>query len=206
MKAIKITVTLIFIGLLVHTSKAQSESGVKGGVNFSSLIQNEIEDENMRMGWHAGFYSKMELSPSLFIMPELLFSTKGTSVEYGIGGSTGQTNLGIYYIDVPVLLGINLTDQLALHLGPYVSYLVDTKIETKGDFGSDQVDVDRDHLKSFDYGLSGGLALDFGAAAVGARYNYGLTKLADSDGAELVIGDSQNAVGQIYISYQLSKK
>lgn len=206
MKVIKIIATLILIGLITPMSMAQNESGVKGGVNFSNLIQNEVEDENMRIGWHAGFYSKMELSSGLFIMPELLFSTKGTSVEYGIGGSTGQTDLNLYYIDVPVLLGINLTDQLALHVGPYVSYLVDTQINTEGDFGSDQVEVDRDHLKSFDYGLSGGLAFDFGAAAVGARYNYGLSKLADSDGAELVIGDSQNSVGQIYISYQLSKK
>ena len=48
--------------------------------------------------------------------------------------------------------------------------------------------------------------MNFGAAQVGARYNYGLAKIADSDAAELVLGDSKNSVAQLYISLNLNTK
>lgn len=86
-----------------------------------------------------------------------------------------------------------------------MSYLVDVNISSEGDFGNDQTDVDRDHLKSFDFGLSGGLEYQWGTVGIGARYNYGFTELADSEASEFVIGESQNSVGQLYISFKVSE-
>ena len=61
-------------------------------------------------------------------------------------------------------------------------------------------------LNSFDYGLSGGFGLNFGNFQVGARYNYGLAKLADSDIAQLVLGDAKNSLAQVYLSLNLNSE
>lgn len=204
MKSKKLIASIFFIAI-TSLAFAQDGVGLKGGINFSSFIQNEIEDENMRTGWHAGLYSKSSIGHNVYFQPELLFSTKGTSIEYTIGNSQGQTDANLYYIDVPVLIGVDLTDRLSLQVGPYLSYLVDVNITSEGDFGNDESDVDRDHLKSFDFGLSGGLEYNFGWVGVGARYNYGFTEIADSDVADFLIEDSQNSVGQLYISFKISE-
>ncbi|WP_422360333.1 porin family protein [Reichenbachiella sp.] len=201
----KIIILLLIIISTIQMAFAQDEVGVKGGVSFSSFIHNEIEDKNMRIGWHAGLYSKSSLGANVYVQPELLFSTKGTSMEYDIAGSQGQTDANLYYIDLPILLGVSLTDQLSVQIGPYISYLLDVSITSEGDFGSDHTDVDRDHLNSFDFGLVGGLEYDLGMIGVGARYNYGITNIEDSDAAEFLIGKSQNSVGQLYLSFKFSE-
>jgi hypothetical protein len=48
--------------------------------------------------------------------------------------------------------------------------------------------------------------LNFGNFQIGARYNYGLTKLADSDAAELLLGDSKNSVAQLYLALNLNSE
>jgi hypothetical protein len=39
---------------------------------------------------------------------------------------------------------------------------------------------------------------------VGARYNYGLLKIADDDLSESFIGDSKNSNAQVYIALNLA--
>ncbi len=84
--------------------------------------------------------------------------------------------------------------------------MLNANISYSGDIVSGDDQIDRDHLKSFDYGLVGGFGLNFGAIQVGARYNYGLATIADSDAAELVLGDSKDSVAQLYLSLNLNKK
>jgi hypothetical protein len=108
------------------------------------------------------------------------------------------------YLDLPVLAVFKLGESAEIHVGPYVSYLLGANISHDGDLGNGTDEIDRDHLKSFDYGLSGGFGLNFGSIQVGARYNYGLAKLEDSDAAKLLIGDAKNSVAQLYIALNLN--
>jgi hypothetical protein len=85
-----------------------------------------------------------------------------------------------------------------------MGYLLGANISHDGDLGSGVDEIDRDHLKSFDYGLSGGFGLNFGNFQVGGRYNFGLAELADSDAAKLLINDSKNSVAQIYLALNLN--
>ncbi|UXP30710.1 PorT family protein [Reichenbachiella agarivorans] len=203
----KITaIAIVLIGLTALSASAQDvETGVKGGVNFSNFIQDDIDDQNMRVGWHVGFYSKMEFAKQLFIMPELAFSTKGTNIEYSAFGASGESKLNLYYIDLPVMVGVELTDFLDIYAGPYLSYLIDSNVKTTGDFGEDDTEIDRDNLESFDYGLAGGVGFNFDHVTIGARYNYGLAQIARSDAADFLLEDSRNSVGQIYLTYRLSR-
>jgi Outer membrane protein beta-barrel domain len=207
-KISKIFTVCIMVGFACGISDkafAQMRAGVKGGLNVSNLYVDEVDDENARFGLNLGVYAQLLSSDVFAIQPELLFSTKGSKIEYG-GSLFDQTvKYNLSYLDLPVLAVFKLGEDAEIHVGPYVGYLLAANISHDGDLGGGTDDIDRDHLKSFDYGLSGGFGLNFGNVQVGARYNYGLAKLADSDAAELLIGDSKNSVAQLYVALSLNR-
>ena len=207
-KISKIFTVCIVLGFACSISNevfGQMRAGVKGGLNVSNLYVDEVDDENARFGLNLGVYAQVLSSDVFAIQPELLFSTKGSKIEYG-GSFFDQTvKYNLSYLDLPVLAVFKLGEAAEIHVGPYVGYLLAADISHDGDLGSGTDDIDRDHLKSFDYGLSGGFGLNFGNVQVGARYNYGLAKLADSDAAELLIGDSKNSVAQLYLALSLNR-
>jgi Outer membrane protein beta-barrel domain len=183
---------------------AQMRAGVKGGLNVSNLYIDDVSDENARFGFNLGVYGQILSSDAFAIQPELLFSTRGSKIEYG-GGLFDQTvKYNLSYLDLPVLAVFKLGESAEIHVGPYVGYLLGANMSHDGDLGSGVDDIDKDNLKSFDYGLSGGFGLNFGNLQIGARYNYGLAELADSDAAELLIGDAKNSLAQIYLALNLN--
>jgi hypothetical protein len=205
-RILKILTVIVAVSLSSTDLLAQMRAGIKGGLNVSNLYVDDVENENTRFGFNVGFYGQVLSSDVFAIQPELLFSTKGAKVEYG-GNLFDQTvKYNLNYLDLPVLAVFKLGESAEIHVGPYLSYLLTANISTDGDFGSGVDEVDRDNLKPFDYGLSGGFGLNFGAFQVGARYNYGLAKIADSDAAEVLIGDSKNSVAQIYLSFNLNRE
>jgi hypothetical protein len=178
--------------------------GIKAGLNASNLYINDVNDENARFGFHGGLYGQILSSEAFAIQPELLFSTKGSQADYGgIINSTVRFNLN--YLDLPVLATFKLGPSAEIHVGPYFSYLLSANIDYSGNFGNGNEKIDRDQLKTFDYGLSGGLGLNFGPVQVGARYNYGLVKIADSNTASSLLGDSKNSLAQLYVALNLNR-
>ncbi len=196
----------LFSAMSFNMASAQMRAGIKGGLNVSNLYIDEVDDENARYGFNLGFYGQVLSSDVFALQPELLFSTKGSKAEYG-GRFFDQTiKYNLNYLDLPVLAVFKLGESAEIHVGPYVSYLLGASISYDGDLSNDVDEIDKDHLKSFDYGLSGGFGLNFGNFQVGARYNYGLAKIADSDAAELIIGDSKNSVAQVYLALNLNSE
>ncbi len=208
-KILKILTVFCLLGsatLITSDVYAQINGGIKGGLNVSNLYVDDVDDENARFGFNIGFYGQVLSSDAFAIQPELLFSTKGSKVEYG-GNFFDQTiKYNLSYLDLPVLAVFKLGEAAEIHIGPYASYLLAASISHEGDLGNDVDEIDKDHLKSFDYGLAAGFGLNFGNFQVGGRYNYGLAKLADSDAAKLLIGDSKNSVAQIYLALNLGNK
>ena len=62
---------------------AQMRAGIKGGLNVSNLYIDDVSDENARFGFNLGVYGQVLSSDAFAIQPELLFSTKGSKIEYG---------------------------------------------------------------------------------------------------------------------------
>lgn len=208
-RKIKILLVLIVVTLLVtaidNTAFSQARAGIKGGLNVSNLYIDNLDDENARYGFNVGLFGQVLASQTFAIQPELLYSTKGSKAFYeGIVDQTVKYNIN--YLDLPVLAVFKLGESAEIHVGPYASFLLNANISYSGDIISGDDEIDRDHLKSFDYGLVGGFGLNFGAVQVGARYNYGLAKIADSEAADLVLGDSKNSVAQLYLSLNLNTK
>lgn len=199
---------VIFIASLFSFTLQQAvaqmgKSGIKGGLNMSNLYIDNVTDQNARLGFNVGVFGQLLSSDRFAIQPELLFSTKGSSAQYG-GAINQQVTYNLNYLDLPVLAVIKIGESFELHLGGYASYLLNANISYKGSFANGVDPVDKDNLKSFDYGLAGGLGANFGNVQVGARYNLGLVKLANSNSAKSLIGDAKNSCAQIFIALNLS--
>ena len=190
---------------MAHTASAQARAGIKGGLNVSNLYIDDIHDENARYGFNVGLYGQILSSDFFAIQPELLYSTKGSKAYYeDFIDQTVKYNLN--YLDLPVLAVFKLGKSAEIHVGPYASYLLSANVSYSGDAINGDEEIDKDDLKSYDYGLAGGFGLNFGPLQAGVRYNYGLVKIADNDQSRLYLGDSKNSVAQIYLSLNLRGK
>lgn len=188
--------------LASNTSYAQARAGIKGGLNVSNLYIDDIHDENARYGFNVGLYGQVLSSDVFALQPELLYSTKGSEAFYD-GVFEQKVKYNLNYLDLPVLAVFKLGKSAEIQVGPYASYLLNANVSYSGDIANGDDEIDKDQLKSYDYGLVGGFGMNFGNIQVGARYNYGLVKIADSDAAELLLGDSKNSVAQLYVSFNL---
>ena len=174
--------------------------GIKGGLNVSNLYVDNTSSENARLGFHAGMYGELVSLEAFALQAELNYSTKGSKyVRDGFGSQTVQFNLN--YLDIPVLAVFKLGESVDIHAGVYGAYLLGSNIKTEGTFSNGTDQLDNDNFNAFDYGLAAGIGFNFGPAQIGARYNYGLNKIAKSNAAENAIGDSKNSFGQVYIAF-----
>lgn len=202
----KIILTTIVLSLIAVAAKAQYV-GIKGGLNLSNLNIDGVDDQNMRAGYHFGAFVNLPISDGFAIQPEVLYSTKGAVANYnqdlGIFGEiNAKTTFKLDYIDIPLLGVFRLGDNFEIHAGPYIGFLTSSKWEVEGDIETSD-DLDTDNFKNMDFGLVGGVALNFNALQVGARYNYGLQKIQDSDAADLLLGDAKNSYFQIFAAIRI---
>lgn len=196
--------TVVLLSGLTTSSIAQDRRmGVKGGLNLSNLYIDDVNDENARVGFHLGVYGQIFSTEAFAIQPELLYTTKGSKTEWdGLIDQTVKFNLN--YLELPVLAVFKLGNAAEIHIGPYVAYLLGANIDTDGDLGGSNQELERDNFNAFDFGLTGGVGLNFGAIQIGARYNYGLSEIADSNAAELIVGDAKNSCAQLYVALNLN--
>ena len=148
---------------------AQVTFGVKGGANFAYM---SIE-EGMDYAFHVGAFSKITISDNFFIQPEVLFSKKGTM----------PTDLSYYqlectfdYLSLPILIGWNVSDHLAIMTGPELSYLLNGTAYTL----DDQIFISSAEFASWDVAIDFGLAYRISKKfSAEIRYSLGLVDVLD---------------------------
>jgi len=176
--------TSVLLSTIFSTpAKAQdgeSEFGIKGGVNFSNFYSNEVDDQNLRIGYNAGLFFKAAITDFFALQPEVLFTTKGATTKYD-NFLTGEAEFSqhLNYIEVPLLAVVNLGESFNVHAGPYVAYLLKAQVENKtsngnADFVEDLNEADYERL---DYGIAVGAGFEFDVIRFGARYDYGLRQI-----------------------------
>ncbi len=197
---------LIIIGA-VETDNVLAQGptiGVKAGVNLSTLYSVEVNDDKGRFGFNGGVFARAMPNQSIGAQFELLYSTKGNHSTYqGFFGLIDQTvDFNLNYLEVPALVAFRFADQLVeFQVGGYVGYLVNANVTTDGDLGNGTNELDKDNFNSVDAGLAFGVAVNTGPAQIGVRYEHGLTEVASSDNAKLLLGDAKNACVQFYIAF-----
>ncbi|WP_417881808.1 porin family protein [Xanthomarina gelatinilytica] len=194
--------------------------GPKAGVNFANL-NGDIEDNDMRVGFHIGGAVELMFNEKMGLQAELLYSLQGTKDSYSstetIGGVTyteeEEAKLNLSYINIPVSFKYYIANGFNVEAGPQVGILASAKTkydytervqgggydETYSESGDEDV---KDYFKSVDFGMNFGLGykMDNGLN-FGARYNLGLMNIndtANSDDYKISNGVIQVSVGFMF--------
>ena len=199
----KILTTLCLLGFISLSSAQESSTtgarfGVKGGVNFTNLYVDNVDDTNMLTSFNAGFFVELPITQGIAIVPELNFSRKGSEVQNTILTETYKSKFKLSYLEMPVLLKLNLVPNFNLHAGPYVAYLLNAKTDVVDENGDrvESFEYDTDDFNKLDYGLSAGLGFDFNNFGIGARYNYGLSEINKDNNAN----GAKNSAFNLYVA------
>lgn len=211
-KKIATTLTLLLTASLAVNAQSKdsnAEFGFKGGVNFSNMYTEDVDDNNVLTSFNAGIYAKLPLTDAIAIQPELLYSRKGAELVYNNVFAEGTAKFKLNYIELPILLKFNLTNNFNIHAGPYFAYLIDTQVTNKTNDGTFDFEdnYDNDDFNKFDYGLSAGVGLDFESIGIGVRYNYGLQTVGkdrDFAGTTYTVPDGKNSNLSLYLAVRLN--
>ena len=159
---------------------AQTTIQPKVGLNVSTIGDND---------WKAGFAVGAELqtniAPKLDLAGGLLYSVQGYKAKdvevegYKIEG--GKWNPG--YLNIPITLNYYAAPGLAIKAGVQPGFLVNKD--------------DAEGAKSFDLSIPVGLSYEYQNIVFDARYNIGVTKVADN-------WDHYNNVIQITVGYKFA--
>jgi hypothetical protein len=213
MKKNQFKIRLIYISflliLIVSSVNAQVvdrtmfKAGIKGGLNLTNMYVDGTTDERPRGGYHFGLFVRGMLSETFAIQPELLYSAKGAEISYKNDFATGSVKIGLNYIELPVLAMATIGNNINIHAGPYISYLINTNItnKTSRDLSDFTEEIDENNFDNFDWGLIGGLEVGFNAVYGGVRYNYGLMEIGKDK--EFFTEPSYNFPGAVNRGVQL---
>lgn len=197
---------IIFFALISTRGFAQDlglNFGIKGGVQLTNLYADDVHDENAKVGFQGGLYFKNQITEFFALQPEILYTLKGSQLDYDnilMGSGSYRYNLG--YIEVPVLAVVSI-GSFSIHAGPYIAFLTNANIKDVDDDGDIEgiTDLDRSDFNSVDYGLAGGIGMDFLSGTLGLRYNYGLNEIGKDDLAGELTKNSKNSVLSLYVGF-----
>lgn len=171
-------------------SQAQVRIGLKGGVNLANLNADGF-DTKMKIGFNAGAIAKFSVTSAFSIQPELLYSSQGTSIE------ELDAKLELNYINIPVMFQYNVAGFI-LETGPQMGVLASAKVKANG-----QSEDMKDLYKSIDFswGIGAGYQMSGSGLGITARYNIGLSSIAEEGGDVSV----KNSVIQLGFFYMLGR-
>tara|TARA_R110000850_G_scaffold277086_1_gene422273 strand:- start:573 stop:1211 length:639 start_codon:yes stop_codon:yes gene_type:complete len=187
--------------------------GAKAGVNLANL-GGDVEDNDMKIGFHVGGVVEIPLSEQFSFAPELLFSTQGTKSEYSETDTfLGETftyefeeKLNLSYLNIPLMAKYYVSEGFSLEAGPQVGFLISAKAEgdesvtVDGVTESESYSIDiKDELESLDFGLNfgAGFKMESGLFFQG-RYNLGLANLTGNSDVKITNQVIQFSVGFMF--------
>ncbi len=176
------------IALLVaggHVCAQDFQLGIKGGGNLSTFWGSSgnpaYNTYTMQAGWNAGVFTNFWLGNHFAIAPEVLYTTAGARIKT----TTSDNNQNVYinnqlnlaYLSVPVMAKVRFTGGFYLETGPEVNFNV-----SSGKYQNESVKNFTNNAE-FAWGAGLGYQSPIGLG-IGARYNVGLTKVADVNQAQ----------------------
>ena len=216
MKKSIITIAASFLILLAlhvpvqaQVNKDLPRLGIKGGVNFSSLYTQDSYDTKMLTGFNIGLFSKVPITGHIALQPEFYFTTKGAEVTYNNAFVDGIARFKLNYLELPLLLAINVTDNFNIHAGPYAAYLVSGKVSNESNVNAFDFEdnINSDDFNRFDAGIAVGAGVDVGSLGLGVRYNYGLSTVGKEKsfmGTTYTFPDAKNGVLNFYVALAIN--
>ena len=114
-------------------------------------------------GFNVGLSLKIDTPTSLFVMPEIYYTTFKSETDVVVDGQTTTLEAKSNRVDVPVLLGYNLLgEMLGVYVGPVMSYNLSSDNTFK--------DFKENATKDFTVGYQFGAQATISKIIVSARY------------------------------------
>ncbi|MEP6617415.1 MAG: outer membrane beta-barrel protein [Ginsengibacter sp.] len=168
------TKLISLVSLLLFFSASYSQSftvGIKGGVSINKITGKSFK-EQFTYGYHVGGYATLGLSKKFAIQPEVLFSqlSTDTSSQFSsIYQFNHINNIKLSYLSIPIVLNYNVSNLLALQVGPQFGVLINQDKNLLQNGG--------EAFKKGDFAMLGGLQLKLLKFRVYGRYVIGLNNL-----------------------------
>ena len=159
----KVLLAIFLVGIV---ATAQAQFGVRAGYNSANFSDTNFDAKS---GFHVGAYYTIG-TELISIEPGLQYSQKGYKGVDGMGKSLDE-KLG--YIDIPVLVRLNLIPALNIFAGPQASLHLSSEYQ----IGEDTFDSS-EAIRGYDIGgvVGAQVKLPLGLNAQ-ASYDFGLTSL-----------------------------
>ncbi len=166
MKKIYITLFLLLCVMVSVNAQRSTGFGLKAGLNLASIDGPDLDDPEMRIGYHLGALVSTRIAPGVMLQPEILFSVHGE-------GDRGGERLNLSALHIPIMAKVMLGPAFNLQFGPYSGVLLGAK---RG-----SVDLKKSY-NTLEFGVGLGLGYVFQSRyTFDARYMYGLTNIIDQD-------------------------
>lgn len=164
----------------------------KVGLNIAGLTDAEGSDS--RIGFAGGVEAEYQITDMISVTGGLIYSMQGMKYTETFDDGDGEYNVDVTtkldYINIPILANVYVAKGLAVKLGIQPAFKVSSKESAEGI----SADVD---AKGFDFSIPVGVSYEYSNVVLDARYNWGLTKVAD-------YSDSKNSVFQITLGYKFA--
>lgn len=151
--------------------------GVKGGVNINKISGKSYTD-GFNYNFQAGGFLQFNFSGVLGLQPEVnfvqsqsTFSDDATSIYDDVFRDGGQKKATLNYLEVPVLLNVNIgpSKKVKLQVGPAYGGLLKQTVDSLQNGGN--------IYKKAEWSAIGGLWIQVPFVHFGARYKMGLTDI-----------------------------
>lgn len=174
---------------LPFTAKAQTGErvwsiGLEAGPNFAKHGW-DLNETNFKTGFLIGGNLTYSIRNTYGFTGKLLYAQKGAELN--------NTKSTLNYVEIPIVARMFFNKQGPfrpnIFAGPSFGFLTDVKSRTGN---GDRVTVDnyKDTFKTFDFGLTGGLGLNYEIAPetrllLDFRYTYGLSDISKSNASSV---------------------
>jgi hypothetical protein len=163
--------------------------GAELGYSRSDLGGPGAERVESRQGALTGVYLQMPIKPPLFLRTEILFALKGGRFQTVVNGLTRDLDIGLAYIEVPLLLRTGVTRgrfRPMVFAGPAPSLQIGCDlqvIDPNTPVSATCQESDAPPFRQIDFGMvvGGGLEMRFpqSSLALEARYTAGLRSVLE---------------------------
>jgi hypothetical protein len=178
-----ILVLLVLLSPLTSTAQTDEKVwsfGPELGLNISKF-GGDASESDFRTGVALGVGLTYSIQNTYGVTTRVLYSQKGAK--------SGDTKISMKYIEVPIVgrffLNREGTCRPNLFVGPSFNFLTGVANKAKGEDSVNDDDF-RDSFKTFDFGLTGGVGLNWLIAdethlIIDGRYTHGLSDISKAD-------------------------
>lgn len=168
--------------LLSIAASAQTFFGIKAGMNASEFHYPD-QDYMTKIGFHAGGLAHIHINENWGVQPEVMYSLEGAKIE----AEPDDVRYNLHMINVPILAQYMFDNGFRIEAGPQVGFLISAKLK---DANGEAQDLDEGYnTVTFSIPVGVGYLLSTGFG-FDARYNFGISNLADNDGSEKLTGNN----------------